>query len=252
MLENKGFKVIDIGGKPLTRREVEEVLTQNPNTLFIFYNHGSANCLWASKTEKAVDVENVELLAEREVYTVACLSAQKLGVEAYKKDCKAYWGYTAEFAFTSEALDEFMQFANCGLKFRLEGKSWSECLKLAKEFAKVMVEKLTKEGKYISAVFLNSDAEALVCYNAEPPQPKCPLRRIAIRILGPKAGWEISRIDAVALFCFAFGLGIYIHDRLVEASKIGWRIHGIDVGVALLIVAFIFKCSLLAKVIRKI
>ena len=71
MLEEKGFQVIDIGGRPLSRAEVEKALTENPNTLFIFYNHGNEDCIWASQTEKAVDKDNVQLLASRECYTMA-------------------------------------------------------------------------------------------------------------------------------------------------------------------------------------
>lgn len=235
-----GCKVFDISGGPVTRKEVEEALKPNPNALFIFYNHGSSDCLWGSVTEKLIDLQNVKLLSNREVYTVACLSAKKLGSKAYAEGCIAYWGYTAEFTFSTEAIKEFQQFANCGIKFKLERKSWSECLKLAKELAKQLASKLTREGKYFSAVLMEHDSEVLVCYNAHPPETKCPLRKLAIKLFGPRRGWKISVKNSLSFLLFGFGLGIAIHDFFIECpSPLRIPPHSFWYGITLILVAFI-------------
>ncbi|MEM2281438.1 MAG: hypothetical protein QXZ68_05560 [Candidatus Bathyarchaeia archaeon] len=192
-LQAKGFKVTDLSGRTVSRNEVEEALKQNPGAFLIFYNHGSEDCLWGSRTEKVVDLENVWMLSGREVYTCACLSAKKLGVKAYAEDCTAYWGYTDVFAFTTEALEEFKQFANIGIIIRIEGKSWLEAYEQAKALAEKLAEKLVSEGKYFSAVLIRRDAEILACYTEEhPPETKCLLRRIAVNLFGAKKGWKLG------------------------------------------------------------
>jgi hypothetical protein len=71
--------------------------------------------------------------------------------------------------FTTEALDKFCMFANAGLKFWLEGNEWEKCPKLTKELANELCQKLNESGKYIAAVFLRLDADALRYYTASNP-----------------------------------------------------------------------------------
>lgn len=167
--EAQGYKVHELSGRPVTRVEHDNLLIDNPDIPYIFYDHGSEDCLWGSKTEKVIDLSNVHLLVNRDVYTLACLSALKLGVEAMKIGAKSFWGYTESFAFSTEALDEFKEFANSGTKYRLEDKALPECLKLAKELATKLSEKLIEAGKYIAAILMNGNRDALVCYNGEAP-----------------------------------------------------------------------------------
>lgn len=192
LLEEKDYKVIDISGRRVRRAEVEEALKRNSNMLYIHMNHGSEDAHWGSEDEAVVDLENVELLSGRETYCMNCLSAKKLGVEAWKDKALAYWGYVEVFTFTTEALDEFREFANSGLKFRLEGKTWKESLSMTKDLAKALAQKLVEAGKYIASVILQGDAEALRCYTEDmPPTSDCAFRRLAIRIFGPKIGWKL-------------------------------------------------------------
>jgi hypothetical protein len=234
-LEQKGYIVIDISGRRVGRDEVEKALKESPGAIYIHYNHGSEAAHWGSETEAVVDLDNVSLLGQREVYCMNCLSAKKLGVEAYKNGAVAYWGYIEIFAFTTEAADEFREFANSGLKFRLEGRKWEECLQLAKELAKELCQKLIESGKYISAVVLQQDADALRCYSENnPPASDCTLRKAAIKLLGPKIGWKISRKHAISILFFGAGAGVYLHDRAAEWATLGCRLHGLDVGAVLL------------------
>jgi hypothetical protein len=62
--------------------------------LIAFYDHGNVDKLAGSHEEVAFDLENADLLVDRDVYTVACLSAAKLGKKAVENGCNAYWGYT--------------------------------------------------------------------------------------------------------------------------------------------------------------
>ena len=191
LLEQKGYEVIDIGGRRVSRAEVEEALKENPNAIYIHFNHGSEDAHWGSEAEKVMDLDNVDLLFQREVYCMNCLSAKELGIEAWKHKATAYWGYVEVFTFTTEALDEFQEFANSGLKFRLEGKSWNECLQLAKDLAKALAQKLVEAGKYIASVILQGDADVLRCYTEDmPPTSDCVFRRLCLKIFGPKIGWK--------------------------------------------------------------
>jgi hypothetical protein len=222
MLEEKGYKIIDIGGRRVSRIEVTEALKENSVAIYIHYNHGSEDAHWGSENEAVVDLENVGLLSGRETYCMNCLSAKKLGVEAWKGKATGYWGYSEVFTFTTEALDEFGEFANSGLKFRLEGKSWKECLQLAKDLAESLAQKLVAAGKYIASVILQGDADALRCYTEDMPPPSdCAFRRLAIRLFGPKIGWKlpspmklVSKLRSVDLSYFLIIVFFFILNRM--------------------------------------
>ena len=241
ILEEKGYAVIDLSGRTVSREEVEQALKQNPNTIYIHYDHGNVDCHYGSETVKVVDKKNVILLSGREVYCVNCLSARELGVEAYKNGAIAYWGYAEVFVFSSDALGEFKEFANAGLKFRLEGHSWEECLKLVKELAEKLCQKLVEAGKYIASVLLKQDSEALRCYtpNNPPTETKCLLRKVCIKLFGPKLGWKISRRHALTFIFFWCGWGLAVHDFFAECSNpLRFPPHGFWYGIVLLTLSF--------------
>ncbi|MEM4975980.1 MAG: hypothetical protein QXT64_01495 [Desulfurococcaceae archaeon] len=252
LLEN-GYKVLSLSGKPLSRGEVEEALRSNPDAIVIFYDHGREDSLQASQTENAIDMENVHLLRGRECYTLACLSASRLGVEAYRNGCLAYWGYTESFGFTTDSLEEFKQFANNGIKLRIrERLPWRQCIEETKNLARQLIGKLLSTGRIIAAVIMQRDADSLVCYTPDnPPEPSCLLRRLALRILGPRLGWRISRRHAASLILFGAGVGVYIHDRIIEWAVLGYRIHGVDVGFAFTIISFILLSFEFIRWLRK-
>jgi len=205
----------------VSRAEVEKALKENPVAIYIHYNHGSEDAHWGSEDEAVVNLENVELLSGRETYCMNCLSAKKLGVEAWKGKATAYWGYIEVFTFTTEAPDEFREFANSGLKFWLEGKTWKESLQLAKDLAKALTQKLVEAGKYIASVVLQGDADALRCYTEDmPPTSDCAFRRLSIRLFGPKIGWKLGKKHIVISFAavasiFAYALGFNTLDWMV-------------------------------------
>jgi hypothetical protein len=161
-LKTAMYDVIDVGGREVSRAEVEAALTRV--VLYVHYNHGSEDAHWGSKAMKVVDLSNDELLCGKEVYCMNCSSASKLGRDAVKKKgCLAYYGYTDVFAFSTDALDDFKTFANAGLKYRLLGYSWQQVVFMVKQLADVLVEKLYKAGKFIAASAMQHNADALVC-----------------------------------------------------------------------------------------
>ena len=174
-------------GRPITRSEVEQHL--KGKTLYIHYGHGSENALWGSHTEAVVDLKNVKLLP-KEVYTMSCLTAKRLGVAAWRNG-STYYGYYESFSFTEDSLKEFQEFANCGMKFHLSGESWKEVTRLAKELGSKLAETLISSGRYIASICMRQNVQALRCYNSEAPtESDCFFRRIALKLFGAK-GWSL-------------------------------------------------------------
>ncbi len=238
-LEKHGYEVIEVNGGRVHKELVEEKLKENEGAIYIHYDHGSEDAHYGSETEQVINTENVGLLSGREVYCMNCSSAKKLGVEAWRKGAKAYWGYNDVFVFTTDALDEFKEFSNSGLIFRLGGKDWMECLRLTKQLAEDLAQKLAKEGKIIASVILQNDANILRCYTPDnpPDESGCVFRRTALKLFGNKVGWRISRKYAISVLLLGLGTGIFIHDRILEWEVLSCRLHGIDAGFFLVFIA---------------
>lgn len=168
-MRGKGVEVYDLGGRPLSRGEVEKFLRENPEVNFAFFNHGSRDVLWGNVNQPVIDLDNVGLLRGREVFASACLSGKVLGVEAYMKGCKAYFGYRDVVIYTSDVLDVFREAFNYPIKLRLNGKNWDEAYVLARRKMSELVEKLVKMGKPLAAMSLRHDRDCMVCYTEKNP-----------------------------------------------------------------------------------
>ena len=156
--------------------------------VFIFYNHGERDRLLAQGGQSnLLDLSNVDLVAGKTVY-MACLSADTLGVEVWKRD-GTYWGNTEIVGFTPDDKEIFYEAWNYGAILRWkEALSWKECLDQTRKKCDELIDKIDDPwGK----VWLNSHRESLACYDGEAPQSKCTLRKLAIRLFGPKLGWKI-------------------------------------------------------------
>jgi hypothetical protein len=234
--------VIDLKGSEAVRERFVETVEKYDPSMIIHYDHGVEDGWIGNDTGKIVDLENVELLAGREIYTLNCLSARKLGVEAFKKGAKAYWGFVDVFAFTSEDEEYFKEFANNGLRLRLQGLPWEECLQKTLEKADELVNKLVSAGRIISAIALSHDKNSLVCYTVKnPPRSTCFLRRLAAKIFGLKA-WRISRRQALGWMFFLVGYGVSLHDfthQVYELKGTVISLEGGYVGFALIMAGFI-------------
>ena len=238
----RGIEVIDLVKEDAVREKVEETLRKYPDALFFHADHGSEDKIWGNDDRPVIDLKNVGLLTGREAYNNNCSSAKKLGVEAWKQNCKAFWGYTDVFYFTTDALEEFEIAVNYGIKRRVDGLSWKECLEKTKEKMTELADKLVAAGKALAASCMRHDRDHLVCYDAHAPEPTCALRRLSIRLFGPM-GWTLTRKWAVSLAIFFLGLGISLHDFCHALWQVGYpeilSWQGGYIGYALMVVAFI-------------
>jgi len=241
--KDKGVEYIDLAKNDAAKEKVEEVLSENPDAGVLHYDHGNETS-WIGADEKAVvDQKNVGLLAGRQCYANNCSSAKKLGVDAWKLNA-TYWGYKNVFVFTTDSLEEFKEFVNNGIKRRVDGFSWKECLIKTKELANKLIDQLIAAGKGLAASCLAWDRDILVCYNAEPPTSDCLFRRVAIRVFGHGVGWKMTRTFpfSIALFCLGFGIA------LGKLTHLFWEIGGLEevfslqgdyVGYGLMFVGFL-------------
>jgi len=247
ILKHGGYTVIDMGGGTVRRRDVEEKI-RNAD-MVVFYNHGTEDALWGSRDEPVIDTLNAMLLSGRECYTMACLSAKKLGVEAYKLGCKAYWGYCEPFSFTTDAADVFKKFANEGLRLRIiEKVSWKTALEKTRQLGQELSEKLLDEGKMVASICMKMNAENLRCYNGEPPSTTCFFRRTAIKLFGVRLGWRITRSFAASVAFLLSSLAIYTLNGLhVLAFS-----HVFELSYSLMVVSALLALSDLVKKIKLI
>jgi len=186
--ESKGVKVVDLAKEDAVRERVEEALRRNPKALFFHTDHGSPDKAWGNDGRPVLDLENVDILRGRETVQNNCSSARILGVEAYRRGCKAYLGYVDTVYFTTDAWEVFKEAFLYPVKRRLDGYSWKECLELTKERMTEMIGLLVKAGKALAASCLRHDRDCLVCYTPDmpPEEPACPISRLIMKIFGIK------------------------------------------------------------------
>jgi hypothetical protein len=249
--EAEGWKIIEIGGRRVSRAEVENALAANPGAPYIHYDHGSEDAHWGSETEPVLDLKNVDKVADRVVYCMNCLSAAKLGAVAYTSYGCIYVGYIREFAFTVEDEKLFCEAANSGFINYAKGRQDWDKIKA------IMVEAFNKAiaetDNPWSRTWLTWDRDALRVYaeGADTPESRCVFRKLAIKLFGPKVGWKLTKAFPISVALFAFGLGVLIHDyadALYHAG--GWREvlspQGGYIGATILVIGFILAYYQLA------
>lgn len=175
------------------RSKVEQKINSLNPDLIVFYDHGSEDALIGADGYPCLDTDNANLLSAREVYTLACLSAKTLGVEAWRKGCKAYWGYVEEFGFTLDELEAFEELAALGLIARLlQGMSWADAKKEVQTKTDAMIDKAMSNGHFEAAMLMRQNTDSLHVWDGETPtESGCTFRRLAIKLFGPKRGWKL-------------------------------------------------------------
>lgn len=178
------------------RENVEGALKDHPDALLIHYNHGSEDAIYGQDERPVVDLTNVSLLKNREVYNMNCLSAKTLGKAAYQNGCLAYWGYVEVVSFTTDAEQDFCEAFNYGFLLRIEGKAWKECLESTKAKMTEIIDDLVKRGNGIAAMLLREDRDALHCWakDVEEPHEECPFSRLIVSLLGYRALSTLRKI----------------------------------------------------------
>ena len=163
-----GISVVDLAEGEAIRARVEEELAKGID-LFIHYDHGNEDALIGQDEKAVIDLTNCDLLSQKEVYTLACLSAKNLGVEVWRRDGK-YWGYVEVVSFTTDALPEFQEAFNCGFHYRfIEGDTHQNALSRAKDTFDQLSLQLVNDGKTFAAICMRQNRDSLRYYNANAP-----------------------------------------------------------------------------------
>lgn len=169
--QQAGIDIIELAEDDAVRPAVEKALQRFNPDIFVFYDHGSEDCLWGQGgNEAAIDLKNCDRLAGKEVFTLACLSARDLGPEVWRKG-GTYWGYTEVVSFTTDALDAFQESFNCGFRFRfVENDSRENSLRRAKETFTRLAFELVEAGNIFAALCMRGNADSLVYLDAHKPE----------------------------------------------------------------------------------
>jgi hypothetical protein len=185
----------------------------------------------------------VDKVAGKVIYTLACLSARKLGAQAYAYNC-IYVGYIETFAFTIDDEQLFCSAANSGFIAYVEGEDdWAKIKALMVEaFNKAMQQTNDPWAK----MWLQWDRDALRVYapNADSPETKCLLRKAALKTFGSKIGWRLTRKAGLGIILFLVGYGITLHAVASELyCKGGYpeilKPQGEWIGLTLIFIGFI-------------
>jgi hypothetical protein len=238
--------VILLEREDATRERFEKALQEHPGADVCFEDHGSEDCLCAQGGEDCVlDLKNVGKAAGRVIYTMACLSAKKLGAVAHINYGCVYVGYIKEFAFVPDEEGLFCGAANSGFIAYAEGKGWAEVKKIMVE---AFNEAMGRTDNPWTKTLLAWDRDILRIYapGVDSPEPKCPLRKLAVALFGPKIGWKLSRTHALGWMLYLVGYGIALHDFAHETYELKGTClspEGGYLGFALIMLGFVLLVS---------
>lgn len=171
------------------RTLLDQMVEEFKPDILLFYDHGDEDILVQQGGGSLVDKSNVGMVKNRVVYTMACLSAKGLGVEAWKMGC-VYVGYTELFYFTAGDESLFSEAAGHGFTLHVNGESdWA---KIRWEMIKKFDEMINKTSDPWSKMWLVHDRDCLAVYNGETPRSKCAFRKVALKLFGEK-GWNLRK-----------------------------------------------------------
>ena len=221
LYEELGEKHVSCLREEAVRWNFEDYVEEYDPELITFYDHGNEDALIGNDEKPLLDTKNAGILKGREMYTMACLSAKKLGAVAYRKGCRAYWGYTDPYSFTTTDEEIFGRLANMGLILkRKEHLSWEDCVSKVKD---AYNEEIDRGGNPWTIIALVADRDCLVCWTDENQPPSdCAFRNMAVRLLGT-AGQKLSTPFALATVAYyaSWGYGFYAT----------WQLKGADLSL---------------------
>jgi hypothetical protein len=254
-LKERGVEVVDLAKEEAVRENVERILRERPDVSLAHYDHGSEDKIWGNDDRPVIDLKNVDLLSGRQCYNNNCSSAKKLGVEAWKLKA-TYFGYDDVFYFTTDSLEEFKEAVNYGIKRRVDGLSWKECLEKTKGKMTELADRLVAAGKALAAACMRHDRDHLKCYDAHAPEPTCALRKLVVKLFGP-VGWKLTRRWAVSVAIFFLGFGIALGKLTHTLWEVGgWREvlapQGDYVGYALMVIGFILAVHEHVRLLKRV
>jgi hypothetical protein len=72
------------------------------HNVLVVFDHGTESAILGQNKSKLLTIKEAGLLKDKKVFAMACLTAKELGVEAYHRGCKEYWGAIEPLGFTLE------------------------------------------------------------------------------------------------------------------------------------------------------
>ena len=186
---------VELLERDAVREKVVRALEERVVDLVVFYDHGREDSLIGNDGYPVLDLNNYALLKGTEVYTLACLSAKKLGERAFHAGCKAYWGYVDVWCFTTDFEEHFKYLACLGLIIRkIQGLTWEAAKRQVIRKYDYYIDKAVKAGNPWAAAMLRHDRDCLVVYNFDRPKPECSSSRILLRLFGAKTLERLRRL----------------------------------------------------------
>jgi len=178
--------------KDAVREKVIPALQENPNTLFVYYDHGNENMLADQQKGVLINLNDVPLLATRETYTMACLSAKGLGKKAHEAGCKLYKGAIDSIGFTTAQAKVFMDCLSIALVKKCNNPllSWADAKKAEYEAFTEAMQRSDLDS--VTKLWLQKDRDMQRYYGtdgADDPKndqttPSCPVSRFILKIFG--------------------------------------------------------------------
>ena len=215
---------IDLLDDRATRSEWEKAINEHSPDLVVHYGHGSEWMLVGDDSKAIMDEYNAKKASGKTVYTMCCSAASKLGADAYRKGCVAWWGYVRPFSFTTDDEMVFCELANLGLVVKtVTGISWPKAVERVKEAYDSKIEELRASGgDPWTVVALVGDKNALVVWTDEtPPTSDCMFRNLGVRMFG-KAGHHLSKSAVFYMTMLAVFYGVSLHDYVHQV----WQLKG--------------------------
>jgi len=140
------------------------------NDILIFFDHGNKDVLIGQNKVALLTSSDAHLLNGKKVYTMACLSAQELGKEAFKKGCLEYWGATESIGFTIEDQHLFGEvFVEGAYKRFIEGESIEDVMEQMKNHFTTQIGETKNPW---TKIWLQKDSDIWVCWYAKNPPPE--------------------------------------------------------------------------------
>ena len=233
---------------------VVDALRKYPEANFAHWNHGSEDAIYGDDEQPIIDLNNADLLYERECFNSNCSSAVRLGVKVWQGG-GIFQGYKGVVSFTTDAAEEFKEAFNFAFKRRVDGFELPDCIGMMKEHMTALADDLVASGNIIAGACMRADRDLLVCYNAEEPSEDtttCPIRRLGIRLFG-RLGWFISRRLAIGVAAQWAGLALMVHDYIEACGKIDYpyQIQGFWWGALAAAIGFILVTNDVVRWMRR-
>ena len=132
-------------------------------SLIGFCDHGSEDALFDNNKNALIDAENVHLLKNKEIFTVACSSSKKLGRLAVEKGVSLWQGYDAPIVVTSQPpfFYNFEESLSKGILERKSGYPIWLCHFRQKQVYKKNINECVKKGGIFFASILEHNLQHL-------------------------------------------------------------------------------------------